>query len=241
MLYLKIAAIIIAVPVVAFLIFLAVPTIAGLFVNPNKLYEKDSPFYRKMYVTLLRIAMFFCRVKIHYKGDEKIPEGRFLLICNHRSNFDPIVTAIAMRQYNLAFISKEENLHLPVFGRVVRRICYMPLVRDDPRDALKIINHSAKLIQSDECSVMVYPEGKRSFSNELLPFHAGVLKIAQKASVPIVVATIEGTELVRDRFPKKTDIYLNILEVVPTEEVKEKRSTELGVELHDRMLSVLGK
>lgn len=88
---------------------------------------------------------------------------------------------------------------------------------------------------------MVYPEGKRSFSNELLPFHCGVLKIAQKAGVPIVVATVEGTELVRDRFPKKTDVYLKILDVVPTEKVTSMRSTILGEELHDEMFRALGK
>ncbi len=238
---LLIIAIIILIPVVLFLIFIGVPFFAGLFVNPNKLYEKGSPFYRGMFNILVRIGLFFSRVKIRYEGDSKIPDGRFLLISNHRSNFDPLVTAVAMRKYKLAFISKKENLTMPVFGRVVRRICYMPLERDDPRDALTIINHSAKLIKSNECSVCVYPEGKRSFSNELLPFHAGVLKIAQKATVPIVVATIEGTELVRDRFPRKTEVTLRIIDVVSAEEARSKRSVELGEILYNEMKQALGK
>lgn len=227
--------------VFCFLLYVGVPTIAGLFVNPNKLYTKDNRFYRGLYVLLLRIALFFSRVKINYTGDEKIPEGRFLLICNHRSNFDPLVTAVVMAKYKLAFISKEENLARPIFGRVVRRICYMPLKRDDPRQALQIINHSAELIKNDECSVMVYPEGKRSFENVLLPFHGGVLKIAQKASVPIVVSVIEGTELVREHFPKKTTVSLRIIDVVDTETVKATRSVDLGEQLHDEMKQVLGQ
>lgn len=238
---LLIIAIIILIPVVLFLLFIGVPFFAGLFVNPNKLYEKGSPFYRGMFNILVRIGLFFSRVKIRYEGDSKIPDGRFLLISNHRSNFDPLVTAVAMRKYKLAFISKKENLTMPVFGRVVRRICYMPLERDDPRDALTIINHSAKLIKNNECSVCVYPEGKRSFSNELLPFHAGVLKIAQKATVPIVVATIEGTELVRDRFPRKTEVTLRIIDVVSAEEARSKRSVELGEILYNEMKQALGK
>ena len=226
---------------ILFLFFLAIPAFFGLFVNPNKLYDRDSKFYRALYIIQLRIALFFCRVKIHYEGDGKIPPGRFLLICNHRSNFDPIVTAAVMRKYNLAFISEEENLKLPIFGRIVRRICYMPLVRDDARQAITIINHSVKLIKDDQCSVMVYPEGKRSFSCELLPFHGGVLKIAQKAYVPIVVATIEGTELVKTRFPRKTHVTLRIIDVVSAEEAKSKRSVELGEELHDEMKQALGR
>ncbi len=238
---LLVLAIILGIIVLAFLLYVGVPTIAGLFVNPNKLYTKDNRFYRGLYVVLVRIALFFSRVKIDYEGDEKVPDGRFLLICNHRSNFDPLVTAVAMAKYKLAFISKEENLARPIFGRIVRRICYMPLKRDDARQALQIINHSAELIKSDECSVMVYPEGKRSFENVLLPFHGGVLKIAQKASVPIVVSVIEGTENVREHFPKRTKVSFRIIDVIDAETAKATRSVDLGEQLHDEMLQVLGK
>ncbi|MBQ6106542.1 MAG: 1-acyl-sn-glycerol-3-phosphate acyltransferase [Lachnospiraceae bacterium] len=238
---LLIIGIIILIPVALFALYIFIPFVAGRFVNPNKLYETDSPFFRGLLNALLRIGLFFSRVKIQYEGDEKVPSGRFLLIGNHRSNFDPLVTAVAMKKYNLSFISKKENLTMPVFGRIVRRACYMPLERDDPRDALTIINHSAKLIKNDVCSVGVYPEGKRSFTNELLPFHAGVLKIAQKANVPIVVSTIEGTELVRDRFPRKTRVTLRIIDVVSAEDAKAKRSVELGEELYAEMKQALGK
>ena len=238
---LLIIGIIILIPVALFALYIFIPFVAGRFVNPNKLYETDSPFFRGLLNALLRIGLFFSRVKIQYEGDEKVPSGRFLLIGKHRSNFDPLVTAVAMKKYNLSFISKKENLTMPVFGRIVRRACYMPLERDDPRDALTIINHSAKLIKNDVCSVGVYPEGKRSFTNELLPFHAGVLKIAQKANVPIVVSTIEGTELVRDRFPRKTRVTLRIIDVVSAEDAKAKRSVELGEELYAEMKQALGK
>ena len=224
-----------------FLIYVLIPTIAGLFVDQSKLYDRDSKGYRKLYNTLVGIGMFFCNIKVIYEGDETIPAGRFLFICNHRSNFDPILTARAMRKYELAFISKEENFKVPFFGRMLRKLCYMPLKRDDPRDALAIINHSAQLIKDDQCSVAVYPEGKRSLNGELLPFHGGVLKIAQKASVPIVVATIEGTELIRKRFPRRSKVTLRIIRIVSAEEVRTKRSVELGEELHDEMFKVLGK
>lgn len=238
---LMIIGIVLGTAVVLFLIFIAIPTIAGLFVDPNKIYDKDSKFYRGLFNVLLSVGMFFCNVKVVYEGDEKIPDGRFLLIGNHRSNFDPLLTAAKMKKYELAFISKEENFQLPIFGRMIRRLCYMPLKRDDARQALTIINHSAKLIKDDQCSVAVYPEGKRSFSGELLPFHGGVLKIAQKADVPIVVTTIEGTELIRKRFPRRTKVILRVIDVVPVEKVRATRSVELGEELHDQMLKALGR
>ena len=40
----------------------------------------------------------------------------------------------------------------------------------------------------------IYPEGTRSHGTAMLPFHSGSFKIAQKAGVPLVIASIEGTE-----------------------------------------------
>lgn len=67
----------------------------------------------------------------------------------------------------------------------------MAIDRENPRNALLTIEKAAKLIESDEVSIGIYPEGTRSKECVLLPFHNGVFKIAQKASVPIVVASIQ--------------------------------------------------
>ena len=53
---------------------------------------------------------------------------------------------------------------------------------------------AAELMKNDVVSVGVYPEGTRNRDGSLLPFHDGVFIIARKADVPIVVATIDGTE-----------------------------------------------
>jgi len=98
------------------------------------------------------------------------------------------------------------------------------------------------LINKDTVSVCVYPEGTRSKTCELLPFHSGVLKIAQKANVPIVVMTAQGTENIKDNFPfKKSPIKMDILDVLPAEYVKKTRSYFLGKEIYEMMLNKLGK
>lgn len=99
---------------------------------------------------------------------EKLPKNeRFLLVCNHRSKFDPILTWYVLRDYNLAFISKPENF---------RRCCFMAIDRENPRNALKTIHQAAELIKQNEVSVAVYPEGTRSKTCELLPFHNGICR-----------------------------------------------------------------
>ena len=98
------------------------------------------------------------------------------------------------------------------------------------------------LIRAHECSFAIYPEGTRSKSGELLPWHAGSLKIAQKANVPIVVATIEGTERIAHNVPwRRTHVYLSIREVIPAETVKATKTNALTEGIRSKMIAELGK
>ena len=118
----------------------------------------------------------------------------------------------------------------------------MPIDRENALNALTTINAAADLIRAHECSFAIYPEGTRSKSGELLPWHAGSLKIAQKANVPIVVATIEGTERIAHNVPwRRTHVYLRIREIIPAETVKATKTTDLTEGIRSKMLAELGK
>lgn len=211
--------------VVGYLLFLS---ICALAVNPDKDYRRHSHFYRSLLNGAAAIALRVCRVKIHTTGAEKLPRERALYVCNHRSKFDPIVTWLALKEKNLAFISKPENFKVPIFGRLIRKCCFLPIDRQNPRNAIKTINKAAKLITSDQVSVAVYPEGTRSKNCELLPFHNGVFKIAQKASVPIVVLSIRGTERIHKRVPfHRSHVYLDVLAVFDADTLP-KHTEEIG-------------
>ena len=126
-----------------------------------------------------------------------------------------------LRRWPLAFVSKPSNMRKFVIGPFVRRCCFLPIDRENARNALTTINAAANLIRAHECSFAIYPEGTRSKSGELLPWHAGSLKIAQKANVPIVVGTVEGTERIARNVPwRRSHVYVRIREVIPAETVK---------------------
>ena len=198
------------------------------FVNMKKLYDKNSRYYRFLLYSSTAIGLIYSRVKVEVKGLEKLPEGRFLLVANHKSKFDPIVTWHAMRKYDLAYISKKENFSIPVFGRIIRRNCFMDINRKSPRSAVKTVNHAAKLIKDGIVSVGVYPEGTRNNGEGLLPFHSGIFLVATKSDAPVVIAATENTEKIRINFPRKTVVTLNILDVISSEEVKGMTTKELS-------------
>lgn len=238
--FLKVLLIVLACVISLVLLYIIFLLALSLFI-PDKESEKDSKFFRALINFTLTVGLKLFRVKIHLTGEGKIPkEQRFLIICNHRSNYDPIVKLVALKRYDLAFLSKDANFKIPVVGKVLKRCCFLKIDRQNARNALKAIDKASQLIKNNEVSIGVYPEGTRSKNCELLPFHNGVLKIAKRANAPLVIATVRGTELIHKQIiRKRTDVYIDILEVVSASEVSQSTTAELGERARELMQNSL--
>ena len=161
---------------------------------------------------------------------------------NHRTAFDPVVTEDRLRDYNIAFLSKPSNMKLPGIARLAWGACFLAIDRENDREALKAILKAADLLKRGVCSIGLYPEGTRTKTGKLLPFHAGSFKIAQRGNAPIVVAAIQGSEKVGKNFPfRRTVVNLDILEVIPAEKVKAMSTQELSAYCRNRIAEHLGE
>lgn len=211
-------------------LYLLVLYIGSLTIDRNKPLERQVPLCRAGAASVLGVLCAYCGVRPHIRGEEKLPkDGRFFLVCNHLSMFDPCIIIDKLRRYNIAFISKPSNLQIPVIGRIGYAAGFLSIDRENNREALKTILQASDYLKRDLCSMAVYPEGTRSRTGRMLPFHAGCFKVAQRAGVPLVVAAVRGTEKVMKNFPfKKTDVYLDILEVLDPERVKAMSTNELS-------------
>lgn len=211
-------------------LYLLVLAVASLFFSSSKPIAKQSAFCRGACVGVSSLATGYCLVRAHVSGKEKLPkEGRFLMVSNHRSGFDALVVIEKLREYNVSFISKISNMAIPVLGRIAHGAGYLSLDRENNRKALETILTAVDYLKRGICSMMVYPEGSRTRTGEMLPFHHGSFKIAQKAGVPLVIASVRGSEKVlKNIFKGGTDVYLDILEVVPAERVREMSTAELA-------------
>ncbi|MBR2752053.1 MAG: 1-acyl-sn-glycerol-3-phosphate acyltransferase [Clostridiales bacterium] len=212
--------------------------VCSFFIDTKKEYNQDSKFYRFLLTSTTGIGMKIMRIRYDLVDLDKIPEGKqMLFICNHRSNFDPLISWHILRKHYPSFISKESNFKIPFYGRMIRRCCFMSIDRENPRKAMATIDRASKLLQADEVSIAVYPEGTRSKSCELLPFHNGVLKIAQKANVPVVVLTIQGSESVAKRYPwRSTKVRLKYVGMFDAERVKLSKTSIIADEARDMMI-----
>ena len=208
----------------------AVLMLAGTeaFIRLDKPQEKPSKFWQWHLREVANTLCFYGRMKVEVSGREKIPsDSRYLMVCNHRSFFDPITTAHALRDEELVYVSKPGNYRIPIAGKVMHKCGCLSLDRENNREALKTVKQATEYINKDYASVVIYPEGTRSKGEKLKPFHAGSFKIAQKAGVPVVCVAVRNTEKVQHNFPfKSTNIYIDILEVIDADFVKNHSTKE---------------
>ena len=199
--------------------------------EPEQGIEKQRPFCRGLCRVAAQFVCGWLGARPRFKGLDKLPDTPFLFVCNHRSGFDPLIVIGWLDKYNIAFVSKPSNLEIPGVGKTVRHVGYLALNRENNREALKTILQAADYLKRGVCSIGIYPEGTRSRSGELLPFHAGSFKIAQKAGVPVAVACVRGTENVKKHhFLLPTPVELEILELIPVERVKAMSTADLADE-----------
>ena len=217
--------------------------IASLLVDTDKPQEKDNPFYRAITQTTARVAIRILRMRVHTKGLEQLPkDGRFLLVCNHLSLLDPVMLLAYFRKSQLAFISKRENNSMFLVGKLMHRMMCQLINRENDREALKTIITCIRLIQEDQVSIAVFPEGYIHGDEKLHTFRSGVFKIAQKTKVPIVVCTLQNTQKVKKNMPhfKPTDVHLHLVGVVQPEEFESLTTVDSANRVHAMMAEDLG-
>lgn len=219
------------------LLFLLVLFISTRFVDPKKLLEKPSRFFRFMINQFCRLAFFLGGVHVHVTGLDKMPRGsRFLLVSNHLFAFDPLIYYYALPNDELGFISKKENFSLFMVAEVMRELLCLPLDRENDRAALKTILKAIQFLKEDKTSIGVFPEGHRSDDGELQEFRSGSFKIAQKARVPIVVCALANTPaILKNIFRRHTDVYLDVLDIIPPEELDGVSTAQISSRVHETM------
>ncbi|MBW2093533.1 MAG: 1-acyl-sn-glycerol-3-phosphate acyltransferase [Deltaproteobacteria bacterium] len=139
-----------------------------------------------------RVILWLSRVKVTAKGceqvDSRIPR---IYMTNHQSYFD-ILGLLAYLPVDFKFLMKQELMRIPLFGFAMKRAGYIGIERNDPRKAVKSMQHAAERIRNG-ASVLIFPEGTRSVDGRLQEFKRGGFKLALKSRCDIVPVVIQGS------------------------------------------------
>jgi len=203
--------------------------LVSLFCYGKKPFKKDNPFLRSLAYHTMDCILEFFRFRVKGEGLERFPEEPCVFVCNHLSRFDPMVSFVLMKGRRLGFLSKKENMRIPIAGPIIQKIGFLPLDRENPLRSMRTIHQGAKLVSDQAFTMGIYPEGTRSFDGKLLEFKTGAFVMAKRAACPLVICKIEGTNAFHGRFPfRRTDTVFTVLEVIPAERVDEMKAEELS-------------
>ena len=211
-------------------------------IDMSREYDTIDPGAHRWMMGFIRWLLTICRVKIRTVNMDIVPrEGEFLLVGNHRSAFDPLTTIVAMADWPLAFISKPENIYKLFLGGAAYRCCFLPIDRENARNALKTINEAAERMKNHVCCYGIYPEGTRTRDGDTHEFHHGSFKAAQKANVPVVVMATEGSETaLKGMFLCPRTVKLTILETIDAETVKAHKTAWLAEHSRGLIMELIG-
>ena len=139
----------------------------------------------------VRLALALSGIRYRLAGAEHLPRDRAAVYCaNHQSNVDPplLFTALHPRMHVLY---KAELDRMPILARAFRMGGFIPVNRNNKEDAMRSIDAGVASIREGH-SFLIFPEGTRSKTEELLPFKKGGFIMAIKAQAPIVPVAIRG-------------------------------------------------
>jgi len=125
------------------------------------------------------------------QGIEKVPPGPVVYASNHSSMFD-IWALAATLPGSTRFVGKEELERIPLLGPAMRAAGHITIDRAMKKRAFEAYDKAARTIRRG-FSAVVFPEGTRSRTGELLPFKNAPFALAIVAQVPLVPVYVHST------------------------------------------------
>ena len=230
----------IAISIVFFLILF----IISKCINIKKPIKKPNRFCIFLFNLVNGFIIFWSGTRVKVYGKEKIDKNKkYLFVLNHKSNFDTMILSNIFKKMEIIYLSKPSNLKIPIAGGFIHKYGYLPIDRENNREAAVSITRAVQRIKQDNMSVGVCPEGTRNKTEEpLLPFRAGCFKVAKMADVPIAVVCIKNSKNIHKNFPfKRTKVQVHILDVLGTDVVQNNNTMALSEMAYNKILEELNK
>jgi len=166
-----------------------------------------------------RLGRVFAKLnpwRIRISGLENLQaDGVYVIVSNHQSLAD--IPVISHLRIDTKWLAKVELFRMPVVGWMLRMAGDIPVERSDRRQSARALMRCAHYLRQ-RCSVVFFPEGRRSLDGEVLPFAEGPFRLAIREGVSILPLVVEGSGNALPKhswvFGATQDIHLKVLHTV---------------------------
>lgn len=159
-----------------------------------------------------RIFCWLTFVKVTVSGRDNItPDTAYVFVANHQGAYD-IFSIYGYLNHNFRWMMKSGLRSIPLVGYACEKSQQIYVDKSSP-SALKRTMSRAESLLAKGMSIIVFPEGARTFDGKVRQFKRGAFTLAQEFNLPVVPVTIDGAYSVLPRtakLPRPGHIHLTI-------------------------------
>jgi 1-acyl-sn-glycerol-3-phosphate acyltransferase len=142
----------------------------------------------------VRLSLWLSGIQVEIRHPENILRDRAAVYAvNHTSNVEPPILFAALSRLfpRMRILYKAELRKLPILVKAFDLAGFVPLERGNRDQSLPAIERAGEALREGN-SFLIFPEGTRSRTGELLPFKKGGFIMALKGRAPVVPVAIKG-------------------------------------------------
>ena len=177
----------------------------------EKTGQKAKHSFLYQFARLVATLIFHTFCPVVYHGREKLPEnGPYILVSNHFSNWDPMVTGLAVRQ-EITFLGKKELVSIPLLRWIFNKLHMIPI--DRHHTDMAAMRKCMKALK-DGAVLGIFPEGTRHHEGLMENVEDGVALLALRSGTPVIPVLITG----KVRAFRVTHVYIG--DEIPTADIR---------------------
>ena len=170
-------------------------------INKKNMNTLPESVYHNLFKNFGDEIIKAANIQVEVEGLENLDskEDSYIYISNHTSLLDIPILAANIPDF-IRFIYKTELGRIPLFGTALRKMQFIQIDRNNPKNAFESIEKAADMV-SNTGSVILFPEGSRSKTGKVGKFKRGAFILASKTKKKIVPIAICG---MNDIMPAKS-------------------------------------
>lgn len=138
-----------------------------------------------------RLTCYLFLLPVHVTGREHLQPGTsYVFVANHQGAFD-IFLIYGFLNRNFKWMLKKSLRKLPFVGKACESAGHIFVDKSSPRKIVETIRSAEKILQ-DGTSLVVFPEGRRTFTGRMGEFKKGAFLMADQLQMPVIPLTIDG-------------------------------------------------
>jgi len=146
----------------------------------------------------MRTILFFFFVRVRVEGLERVDATvPRIFVANHASFIDFFLLGAYLPGITRG-IEAGEHFSWPLWGTFLRRSGMVPIDRSSASASLRSMKAAAAKVR-DGLSIIVLPEGTRTWTGRMLPFRRLPFMIAKKAKCEIIPVGLKGTFRIKNK------------------------------------------